>query len=151
MMSDMEKSELTFAEPVDWSALTETERDEVLKRPAVAAGARITEVVTGILADVEKRGDEALRELSAKFDRGSGLEPRDAGISLGPANGGGQHSALSHCGKTGAGDGGNDAGGDLHAGDASYRQRRSLHPRRYGAAFFHRADAGDPRVDRGLQ
>lgn len=69
MMSDMEKSELTFAEPVDWSALTETERDEVLKRPAVAAGARITEVVTGILADVEKRGDEALRELSAKFDR----------------------------------------------------------------------------------
>ncbi len=69
MMSDMEKSELTFAEPVDWSALTDTERNEVLKRPAVAAGARITEVVTGILADVEKRGDEALRELSAKFDR----------------------------------------------------------------------------------
>ena len=68
-MSDNQMPQLTFADPVDWAALTESERDAVLKRPAVAAGARITEVVTGILADVEKRGDEALRELSAKFDR----------------------------------------------------------------------------------
>ena len=129
MMSDMEKSEFTFAEPVDWSALTETERDEVLKRPAVAAGARITEVVTGILADVEKRGDEALRELSAKFDRVAvkAMRVEDEAVEAAwnratpEFRAALQTAALSHRGKTGAGNGGNDAWGDLHAGDASYR------------------------------
>ncbi len=58
-----------FSDPIDWNAITESEREAVLKRPAVRAGATIAETVRGILADVKERGDAALRDLSAKFDR----------------------------------------------------------------------------------
>ncbi len=57
-----------FSNPIDWNAIAESEREAVLKCPAVTAGAQITEAVRGILADVKERGDAALRELSAKFD-----------------------------------------------------------------------------------
>jgi len=58
-----------FSEPIDWNAISERERELVLKRPAVRAGATIAETVRGILADVKERGDAALRDFSAKFDR----------------------------------------------------------------------------------
>ncbi len=58
-----------FSDPIDWNAISEREREAVLKRPAVRAGATIAETVRGILADVKERGDAALRDLSAKFDR----------------------------------------------------------------------------------
>ena len=58
-----------FSEPIDWNAISEREREAVLKRPAVRAGATIAETVRGILADVKERGDTALRDFSAKFDR----------------------------------------------------------------------------------
>ena len=58
-----------FSEPIDWNAISEREREAVLKRPAVRAGATIAETVRGILADVKERGDAALRDFSAKFDR----------------------------------------------------------------------------------
>lgn len=66
-MTDM--TAFNFNDPIDWNALDEAGREAALKRPAVAAGARITAVVSEILENVEQRGDEALRELSAKFDR----------------------------------------------------------------------------------
>ncbi len=58
-----------FSDPIDWNAISEREREAVLKRPAVRAGATIAETVRGILADVKERGDAALRDFSAKFDR----------------------------------------------------------------------------------
>ena len=58
-----------FSDPIDWNVISEREREAVLKRPAVRAGATIAETVRGILADVKERGDAALRDFSAKFDR----------------------------------------------------------------------------------
>ncbi len=67
-----------FSNPIDWNAISETEREAILKRPAVTSGEKITETVTGILADVKDRGDAALRDLSAKFDR---VEVKDWRVS----------------------------------------------------------------------
>ena len=62
-------SQFNFNDVIEWGALNETEREEILRRPAVMAGDRIKAVVEGILEAVRERGDEALREFSAKFDR----------------------------------------------------------------------------------
>ena len=62
-------SQFNFNDVIEWGALNETEREEILRRPAVMAGDRIKTVVEGILEAVRERGDEALREFSAKFDR----------------------------------------------------------------------------------
>ncbi len=67
-----------FSDPIDWNAISESEREAVLKRPAVRAGATIAETVRGILADVKERGDAALRDFSAKFDR---VEVKDWQVS----------------------------------------------------------------------
>lgn len=62
-------SQFNFNDVIEWGALNEAERDDILRRPAVMAGDRIKTVVEGILEAVRERGDEALREFSAKFDR----------------------------------------------------------------------------------
>ncbi len=62
-------SQFNFNDVIEWGALNETEREEILRRPAVMAGDRIKAVVEGILEAVRERGDEALREFSTKFDR----------------------------------------------------------------------------------
>ena len=62
-------SPFNFNNVIEWDALSETEREEILRRPAVMAGDRIRTVVESILESVRERGDEALREFSAKFDR----------------------------------------------------------------------------------
>lgn len=62
-------TELKFNDIIEWNALNETERTNILRRPAVLAGDRITAVVSGIIKEVETRGDDALREFSARFDR----------------------------------------------------------------------------------
>ena len=62
-------SPFNFNDVIEWDALSETEREEILRRPAVMAGDRIRTVVESILEAVRERGDEALREFSAKFDR----------------------------------------------------------------------------------
>lgn len=64
-----ELSSSYFSNPIDWNAITESEREAALTRPAVTAGESITATVTTILADVKERGDAALRDLSKKFDR----------------------------------------------------------------------------------
>ena len=58
-----------FSDIIEWDALSEAERTDILRRPAVMAGDKITAVVSGILDEVESRGDAALRDFSAKFDR----------------------------------------------------------------------------------
>ena len=62
-------SQFNFNDVIEWDALSETEREEILRRPAVMASDRIRTVVESILEAVRERGDEALREFSAKFDR----------------------------------------------------------------------------------
>ena len=55
-------TEFAFSDIIDWDALNEAGRTEILRRPAVMAGERISAVVKEILDNVEKKGDEALRE-----------------------------------------------------------------------------------------
>lgn len=62
-------TELNFNDIIEWNTLSETERTDILRRPAVLAGDKIATVVSGIIQEVETRGDDALREFSARFDR----------------------------------------------------------------------------------
>ncbi|WP_087506586.1 histidinol dehydrogenase [Neiella marina] len=52
-----------------WSALSPEEQQQVLLRPAMAASDSITETVTGIIERVKTEGDDALKALSAQFDK----------------------------------------------------------------------------------
>ena len=54
---------------VIWNDLTEKEQTELLMRPAVLAGADSAKIVDAIVADVRARGDDALRDYAAKFDK----------------------------------------------------------------------------------
>ena len=49
--------------------LSEKEQSELLMRPAVLAGADIAKTVEAIVTDVRARGDDALRDYAAKFDK----------------------------------------------------------------------------------
>lgn len=42
-----------FSDIIEWDALSEAERTDILRRPAVMAGDKITAVVSGILDEVE--------------------------------------------------------------------------------------------------
>jgi len=52
-----------------WNSLDSAGRRSLLRRPAVEDDAAVREAVLGIVADVRNRGDEALRELTARLDR----------------------------------------------------------------------------------
>ncbi len=54
---------------LDWNTLDETARREALARPAQARADELKQGVAAIVARVRARGDAALRELSAKYDR----------------------------------------------------------------------------------
>ncbi|CAG0984005.1 partial Histidinol dehydrogenase, partial [Gammaproteobacteria bacterium] len=56
---------------IEWSDLDERARDAVLARPAQLADPARSDAVRAIIADVRARGDDALREYSARFDRAS--------------------------------------------------------------------------------
>ncbi|MBA2078190.1 MAG: histidinol dehydrogenase [Rhodanobacter sp. 68-29] len=77
---------------IDWDLLDEPGRSAALARPAQARAAELREGTARIIAAVRARGDEALRELSAKYDRCAlaGLEVAedefvDAEAALDPA------------------------------------------------------------------
>jgi histidinol dehydrogenase len=53
---------------LDWSALDETRRDEILRRPAQREAASLLERAGRIVKDVRDRGDGALREYTARLD-----------------------------------------------------------------------------------
>lgn len=53
---------------LDWNALNEGARCEVLARPTQAREARLRDGVREIIENVCRRGDDALRELSARHD-----------------------------------------------------------------------------------
>lgn len=54
---------------LDWNALSEADRIDALRRPAQSRAAELHDGVARIIAEVRERGDVALLELSAKYDR----------------------------------------------------------------------------------
>ncbi|MBD9468052.1 histidinol dehydrogenase [Pseudoxanthomonas sp. PXM01] len=52
----------------DWNALDDAARTALLARPVQTVAQRTREAVAGLLADVQARGDAALREVTARFD-----------------------------------------------------------------------------------
>ena len=52
----------------DWTVLDEAARAALLARPAQTVAQRTRDAVAGLLADVQTRGDQALREITARFD-----------------------------------------------------------------------------------
>jgi histidinol dehydrogenase len=61
--------ELVGMKRLDWNALDETARREALARPAQSRADELRRGVERIVAAVRERGDAALRELSATYDR----------------------------------------------------------------------------------
>ncbi|MDV5170592.1 histidinol dehydrogenase [Photobacterium rosenbergii] len=57
---------------VVWQSLSDNQQESLLERPAITEGANITAIVEGVIADVRSRGDQALLELTEKFD---GIKP----------------------------------------------------------------------------
>jgi histidinol dehydrogenase len=51
-----------------WNDATPAERADALRRPVQQAGESVTAAVGTLIADVRARGDDALRELTARFD-----------------------------------------------------------------------------------
>ncbi|MDP5253641.1 MULTISPECIES: histidinol dehydrogenase [unclassified Vibrio] len=51
-----------------WQSLSEQQQDAILERPAISAGANITQAVQSVIDTVRKDKDQGLRELTAKFD-----------------------------------------------------------------------------------
>jgi histidinol dehydrogenase len=68
----------SLATRYDWDALDETSRAALLARPAQAVAQRTRDAVAGLLADVQARGDVALREVTLRFD---GVELRAFDVS----------------------------------------------------------------------
>ena len=60
---------MSFNTIIDWNSCTEEQQSELLMRPAISASEGVTRTVAEILNNVKTRGDDALREYSAKFDK----------------------------------------------------------------------------------
>jgi len=52
----------------DWKTLDEAERTVLLARPVQTVAQRTRDAVAGLLADVQARGDDALRDVTLRFD-----------------------------------------------------------------------------------
>ncbi len=53
----------------NWSQLTDLEKSALLKRPASSSSEELQSRTRAILSDVRERGDEALLEMTARFDK----------------------------------------------------------------------------------
>ena len=60
---------MSFNTIIDWNTCSDAQQRELLMRPAISASESITRTVAEILDNVKARGDDALREYSAKFDK----------------------------------------------------------------------------------
>ncbi|ASA57048.1 histidinol dehydrogenase [Vibrio gazogenes] len=54
---------------VVWQSLNKDQQASILERPAIIEGANVTAAVAEVIEQVRQNGDEALRELTEKFDR----------------------------------------------------------------------------------
>ncbi len=60
---------MSFSTIINWNTCPPEQQRELLMRPAISASDSITRTVSEILDNVKARGDDALREYSAKFDK----------------------------------------------------------------------------------
>ncbi|MER0127049.1 histidinol dehydrogenase [Franconibacter daqui] len=60
---------MTFSTIIDWNNCNSAQQRALLTRPAISASESVTRTVADILDNVKARGDAALREYSAKFDK----------------------------------------------------------------------------------
>lgn len=60
---------MSFNTLIDWNSCSPEQQRALLTRPAISASDSITRTVSDILDNVKTRGDDALREYSAKFDK----------------------------------------------------------------------------------
>ena len=60
---------MSFNTIIDWNNCSDEQQRELLMRPAISASEGISRTVAEILDNVKARGDDALREYSAKFDK----------------------------------------------------------------------------------
>lgn len=60
---------MSFNTIIDWNSCTAEQQRQLLMRLAISASESITRTVNDILDNVKARGDDALREYSAKFDK----------------------------------------------------------------------------------
>lgn len=60
---------MSFSTLIDWNNCSQDQQQALLMRPAISASESITRTVAEILDNVKARGDDALREYSAKFDK----------------------------------------------------------------------------------
>ncbi|MGR5141536.1 histidinol dehydrogenase [Photobacterium sp. DNB23_23_1] len=63
---------------VVWQSLSINQQENLLERPAITEGANITAIVANVIADIRNRGDQALLELTEKFD---GVKPDSIKVS----------------------------------------------------------------------
>ncbi|CAM4342675.1 histidinol dehydrogenase [Vibrio agarivorans] len=63
---------------VVWQSLSESQQDSIMERPAITEGANITAAVSEVIGQVRAKGDEALLELTEKFD---GVKPSSIRVS----------------------------------------------------------------------
>ncbi|KHT63009.1 histidinol dehydrogenase [Photobacterium gaetbulicola] len=63
---------------VVWQSLSKSQQESLLERPAITEGANITAIVADVITDVRNRGDQALLELTEKFD---GIMPASLTVS----------------------------------------------------------------------
>ena len=68
---------MSFNTIIDWNTCSDAQRRELLMRPAISASESITRTVAEILDNVKARGDDALREYSAKL-----IKPKSARYGL---------------------------------------------------------------------
>lgn len=54
---------------INFNELDEKQKQEVLKRPAIAAKDEISQIVSSIIKEVREKGDKALIEQASKFDK----------------------------------------------------------------------------------
>jgi histidinol dehydrogenase len=60
---------MAFSTPIDWQQCNAEQQQALLLRPAIAASENVTQTVREVLEQVKARGDAALRDFSARFDK----------------------------------------------------------------------------------
>lgn len=63
---------------VVWQSLSDNQQESLLERPAITDGRNISRTVSDVIDDVRQRGDQALLELTEKFD---GIRPASLKVS----------------------------------------------------------------------
>ncbi|MDE1900479.1 MAG: histidinol dehydrogenase [Alphaproteobacteria bacterium] len=56
---------------IDWAGATAPQRQQALARPAMGRDESVAQAVAAIVADVRARGDDAVRDINARFDPAS--------------------------------------------------------------------------------